>query len=331
MRFCRPRWLSTCLSLLVAGLAVGPALAAPAAASARDNEGLVVLLEAWSMAPRNTNLDYAFTDVGSLTGGGVIATLEHDREWVPRFYAGWRLSSAKGTQLGMSFWEYDNTVSGGVEDPGNVGPLLGSPGFFILLIGADTRMDAAIAESRLRATQVDGGARWIHRVGDAGSFGFDTEIRFFRYERSSVVTYVDSVGNLLNVVSATDASGVGPRVGISYHHSFGKRFAFGGQFGVAAPIGELETRTLQQFPSENASTLSIDPGTTRVFLQLDAEIQFEARLVGGLSATASYGFQQWSGVERSQRFIDVLGLASTVPVEGDAIFEGFLLGLRYDF
>jgi len=331
MHSSKARTLVACLSFLFACLAVHPTLAAPASATARDGEGLIVLLEAWSMAPLNTNLDYAFTDVGSLTGGGEIATLEHDREWIPRFYAGWRLSSSKGTQLGMSFWEYDNTVSGGVEDPGNIGPLLGSPGFFIIFIGADPRMDSATAESRLRATQVDGGARWTHRLGESGTFGFDAEVRFFRYERSSVVTYVDSMGNLLNVVNSTDASGIGPRVGVSYHHSFGKRFVVGGQFGVAAPIGELETRTLQQFPSESAATESVDPGTTRAFLQLDAEIRFEARLVGGLSLTASYGFQQWSGVERSQRFVDVLGLASTVPVEEDAVFEGALLGLRYDF
>lgn len=323
--------LATCLSLTIAVLTAGSALAAPASASARDGEGLTVLLEEWSLAPRNTSLDYAFTDVGSLIGGGQVATLEQDREWVPRFYAGWRLASSKSTQLGMSFWEYDNTVNGFVEDPGNVGPLLASPGFFILLIGADPRMDSASATSRLRAIQVDGGARWSHDVGEGGTVGFDVEVRFFRYERNTVASYVDSLDNLLNVVDSTDASGVGPRLGVSYHHRFGKRFAVGGQLGVAAPIGELEARVLQQYPSEDASTEYVDPGTTRAFLQIDAELCFEATLVGGLALTASYGFQQWTGIERSQQFVDVLGLASAVPVESDAVFEGFLVGLRYDF
>ncbi|MHC4410441.1 MAG: hypothetical protein ACYS0F_15740, partial [Planctomycetota bacterium] len=275
--------------------------------------------------------DYAFTDIGSLTGGGDVTSVSHATLVAPRFYAGWRFGESGTTQLGMTFWEYDDSATGSTgTDPSNIGPLLASPAFLVF-----SQVDSADAESRLRATLVDGGARWRHGLGERGSFRFDVELRFFRYERQSQVFYSRDSGQLreLFINSTSDARGVGPRLAASYRHQFG-RVGVGGQFGVAVPVGDLESEERQELlidGSFNSAVQASEAGTRRAFLQIEGEIGVDVRLAGGWAVTFSYAFQQWSGIERRHRFIDVAAQSTTVVVERDAVFEGFLFGIRYGF
>ena len=333
---------STCLLALALGSVFSQSNAAPSSATdGGETRGLRILLEAWSLTPRNADLDYAFTDVGSLSGGGELATLTHGRELTPRFYAGWRLGSSKSTQLGMTFWEYDGEASAftGV-DPSNIGPLLAAPVFVTPTpanpIALGLQVDSASAGSRVRATVVDGGARWSHALGERGRLDFDVEVRFFRYERERQVSYRRESGQVreLFINDASDTSGLGPRVGVGYTHAFGGRFAVGGQFGLALPIGEFEGTTRQEFLVDGVFIGAVrgdEPGVRQAFLQIEAEIRIEVRIWNGLSATGAYGFQQWSGVERSLRFVDAPSQATAVAIEEDALFEGALLGIRYAF
>ena len=321
-------------------LLVGPGLRASGetstSAAGQDDSGLVVEAEAWWLVPRNADLDYAFTGVGTLASGGEIQTLQQDRVAVPVFYVGWRLSTSPSTRLGVRIWEYDDRSQAetGVQ-PQEIGPLLASPtllasfNFFGFLTA-----DSASASSRLRATLVDGGAEWRHNLNHGGVLRIETGVRLFQFERTTQVNYrkEDSQVKELFINARTDTRGIGPRAAVAYDHRFG-RVDIGALFGLALPVGDLEAFNRQEFIVDGAldiATEATQPETTRAFLQFDGELRFTVALGRGWSARAAYAFRYWSGIERSQRFINA-GTASTVPIEGDVVFEGLLLGIGYAF
>ncbi len=324
-----PGWRTAGTALLLLLLS-GPGL------FASDDSGLVVEAEGWWVAPRNSDLDYAFAGVGSLASGGEIQTLRQDRTAVLAVYAGWRLSSSPSTRLGMRIWEYDDSsqAATGVQ-PQEIGPLLASPtllasfNFFGFLTA-----DSASASSRLRATLVDGGAQWRHELSHGGVLRFDAGVRLFRFERTTQVSYREEGGQLkeLFINDRTDTQGIGPRAAVAYDHRFG-RVHVGALVGLALPVGELETFNRQEFLVDGAldiATEATQPGTTRAFLQFEGELRLTVALGGGWRARAAYAFQQWSGIQRSHRFLNA-GTATTVPIESDVVFEGLLLGVGYGF
>jgi hypothetical protein len=317
-------------------LAAGSPVAAPVEATAQEGEGLLVLVDAWAATPRNNHVGYAFRDVGSLAGGGEVTTISHASQLVPRIYVGWRLSDSPQTQLGMTFWEYDDSMSATTgEDPGNIGPLLAAPAFQAppALLGL---VDSATAESELRATLVDAGVRWNKALGERGMLRFDAELRFFRYRRDSSIVYhkVSNVTKELFINGSFESWGIGPRVAVSYGHRFGGRVGLMAQFGVALPLGELESTTRQEFLEDGqleSATAVSTPSIRQAFLQIEAELGMDVRLVGGLSLAGGYAFQFWSGVESTQLLSDVAARSAAVPDESDVVFEGWFAGLRYAF
>jgi len=298
--------------------------------------GLDVQVDAWWVAPRNTDLEYALVGVGDLAGGGDLRGLRQSRSSEPVFNIGWRLASAPSTRLGMRFWEYeDNARSATGVIPQQIGPILASPTFLVFpsFFGFFTA-DSAEATSRLKATLVEGGIDWTHGLGDDGRLRLEAGVRLFRYERETHVTYVEAQAQLKELVvdELTDTQAIGPRAAVSYDHSFG-RFEMGMLLGVGLAFGDLETTNLQTFTvddePEGRSRIT-DPGTTRSFLQLDGELRFGVLLARGWSLRGAYAFQHWSNVERRQRFV-AAGTATSVPVDQDVDFEGLRLGVRYEF
>ena len=326
------RAIATAVTLCV--LLATPGLGAPA--DGPDDRNLVIEVGAWWLAPRNADIDYAFAGVGSLASGGEVRTLGHDRVAVPVLYAGWNLSTSRPTRLGMRFWEYDDRseAATGVE-PQEIGPLLASPtllasfNFFGFLTA-----DSATADSRLRATLVEGGAQWRHDLSDRGTLRFDAGVRLFRFRRAAQILYREEESQIkeLFINQSTESRGIGPRAAVAYAHRFG-RAEVGALFGLALMTGELEASSREEFivdGSLDIATAVNQPGSTQAFLQLDGELRCTIALGRGWSVAAAYAFQQWSDVERSYRFV-AAGTATAVPIDGDAVFEGLSLAIRGEF
>ena len=60
--------------------------------------------EAWSVTPRNVEVDYAVVDAGGgLSGGGELRSLDYDGETIARIYAGWRFDAPSHPTVGVVF------------------------------------------------------------------------------------------------------------------------------------------------------------------------------------------------------------------------------------
>jgi len=323
-------WL-LCFALIVAGTLPVAAQDENDGGDRPDDGGLVIGIESWWTSPQNIDVDYAFVDEGgSLSGGGEVQSLTHDRAAVPVFHVGWRLASAPGTELGARLWQYDESAASATgEFPMSIGALLASPDFKI------SKVDSATAETDLRATLVEFGATWSHDLGGGGTLGIFAGARLFRFEESTRIAYRREFLQLEEefIEDTTDANGIGPSAAVSYLHRFG-RYGVGASFGIALPIGEIESRTQDQLLVDGAftnATLVDRPASSRVFTQLDLDLRFTANLGRGWVLTAAYALRHWSGVREGLRFVDDVGQSTTVPVEEDAVFEGPLLGVGYRF
>jgi len=297
----------------------------------------VVRLGSWWLVPRNIDLDYAFVlpqGGTAVSGGGELQSLSHSRSTAPVIQVGWRSGSA-GREVGARFWEYEGSAgSSSGELPLGVGTLLSSPDFGLAVV------DSANADFELRATLVDAGVTWDHDLRNGGSLGVFAGIRLFRFEEQTSVTYRRQFGVISEerIDDKTDASGIGPRVAVSYEHRWGRRLRLGVGVGVAFPVGELEGETQDTLSEGFAEPLApqlrtvvLRPGSRQVFTHFDLALRFEAELGAGLTASVAYALQQWSGVRQTLRFIDNVGQSTAVPVEQDVIFEGPLIELRYTF
>ena len=305
-----------------------------------DDQGLVLQVDYWALSPRNADTDYAFEGVGALASGGRIRSVSPDQSPAIVMRAEWRLATARPTRLGVCFWEYDDRFQSTTgEQTQDIGAILASP---TLLASFNffgfSPVDSASASSRIRAVSMDAGAAWEHELGGGGVLRFEAGARLFRLERELHVVYFEDSGGekTLFINESMDAKGIGPRAAVAYDHAF-RRIRLGGLFGMALPIGEHDAFSRQEFFLDSGAGSSLDiatewvqPETTRATLQLEAEFRFRVVIHGGWSATATYGFQHWSAVARSQRFV-AGGTATAVPIEEDLIFEGLALGIRYEF
>jgi hypothetical protein len=311
------------------------ALAEPAESSPPAGEpGAVLRIEGWSVTPRNADLDFAFVDENAnLSGGGEVQTLGHESEGVGRFYAGWRLGTPSDAEVGARFWEYDGTAFAETgELTEQVGALLATPDFAI----GRSLVDSAEAQSRLRATSVDAVFTWNQGSRGAARVSWSVGLRLFRYEEAATVTYrAERFDELLEefVNTSTDAQGVGPLLGVAFDHGFGRRVRLGGSLAVAVPVGDLEGLATDTalIDGEFDQASVVDRDESRAFVHLEGRLGVDFLLGRGWTLSLAYALEQWSGTRLELRFVDEFSSNSAVSDEADALFEGGLLGLRYDF
>jgi hypothetical protein len=318
-----------------ATLAAGPAAQAPAKAQ----EGAVILqVEEWFVTPRNVDLDYAFIDTsGSLSGGGDIVTIAPSGKTVPRLRTAWRLPGESEASFGGSFWEIDaKGTSETGRHPSMVGALLASPDFAI----GRSLVDSAEARTRIRATSIDADISWELERGGRAKLGFAAGLRFFRYEENRAITYAaERFGEPLRefINSATDASGIGPRGGLSFGYRIGRRVVAEADLGLALAVGDLEGEATDAAfrDLDGDGTVDFDRatvvhrnGTRKAFSQFDGAVRLEVRIGERITAFTSYQYSEWRQVSVTQRFVDDLSQNSTLPIEGNAVFEGLAVGIR---
>jgi len=112
------------------------------------------------------------------------------------------------------------------------------------------------------------------------------------------------------------------------------RATFRGEIGLAVPVGDLKgdlTDAAFVNGSFDRSTVVSRPGTRRAFTQFDGSVGVSVKLASRLEASFSYLYSEWPGVSVSQRFVDDVSQNTTLPIEQDAVFEGYAFGLGYEF
>ena len=323
-------------SMVLAVVAAAPLIqadpAVPTATSAGDAAGGFELeVEAWWVAPQNADIDYAFfDDGGDLLSGGEVRTLSWDRSSVPTFRFGWQFAGSGAPSFGVRLWEFDEETSAATGNhPGEIGPLLMSPGFQI------DSMDSAEGASRIRALAVDADIRWRLHTRDRLGLEISAGLRLFRYEQSVRVRYLRADGIRDTIVESADARGLGPVARAALSYDLSRRVSIRGGAGVAMAVGEIESRTNETceacLSGQTVGAQILRPGSSRTFLQWSGDLGVEWALPGGWSVSASYAFQHWSGVASRDRFVDVLSTNTAVREERDVAFEGFLLGAKVRF
>lgn len=329
-----PRLRRVVVPLLLAALlaVAGPPSRAEEPANAES--GALVELEWWWVTPRNGDLGYAFIDdAGNLSGGGRLVSLEHELAGIARFYAGWQTSVRGAPRIGASFHGYHETSRSGTGSfPDQVGALLASPDFAI----GRSLVDSATAESELQTIVVDATIAWS-RERPHSRLNLAAGLRMFSFEQRSVVTYdAEDFGQALReIVNAkTEASGLGPFVGVGFEYAFNRRVSLGARVAIALPIGDaaqLTTDTAFIDGIFDRATVVDAPGARRVFTQLDVDLEVRVRLPRGWGLRGAYAFQEWFGIRSGQRFVDALSQNTTVEIRQDVVFEGLLLGASYRF
>ena len=306
--------------------------------TAASESGILVEIEAWSSTPQAIDTDYAFIDdSSSLSGGGTVQTLDYGDEVRPRLRAGWRFAGASDPVLGMTVWEH--TAQGQAataELPGQVGPLLASPDFQSGGFGYPNFVDSATANGRLQATVADVDFSWAPVNDGSARVRVGAGVRYFRFERELNVVYrAQSGGEYVELVKAgSESRGVGPRLDVAFGYRFGGRMAFVGGLGAAMVVGEVDGTALDQLFLDDSFLVATSverAGTSEVFPQLQAQVRLEVDLVGELAASIGYRLEYWDGVATDLRFVDVVGQNAALPVESDVVYEGWTLGLRYEF
>ncbi len=293
--------------------------------------GFEVQVEAWWVAPQNADLDYAFfDDGGDLLSGGEVRTQSWDRSSVPAFRFGWQFAGNGAPSFGVRLWEFDEETAAATGDhPGEIGPLLMSPGFQI------DSVDSAEAASRLRALAVDADFLWRLHPLDRVGLEISAGLRLFRYEQSVRVRYLRADGIRDTIIERTDARGLGPVARAALSYDISRRVMIRGGVGVAMAVGEIESRTNETceecLSGQTVGAQVLRPATSRTFLQWSGELGVEWALPSGWSVSAGYALQHWSGVASRDRFVDVLSTNTSVREERDAVFEGFLLGAKVRF
>ena len=329
-----PRRSSILAPIVAAVLLAGAGVPCLAQEAANEDSGAIVELEWWWLTPRNGELSYAFIDdAGNLSGGGRLISLEDERAGVPRFYAGWKTAVRGAARIGASFHEYHETSRSGTGSfPEQVGALLASPDFAI----GRSLVDSATAESELQAIVVDATVAWS-RERSHSKLNMAAGLRLFSFEQRSVVTYdAEDFGQALReIVNAkTEASGLGPFVGLGFEVAFNRRVSLGARLAIALPVGDarqLTTDTAFIDGVFDRATVVDDPGTRQVFTQLDLDLEVRVKLPRGWGLRGAYAFQEWFGIRSGQRFVDALSQNTTVEMQQDVVFEGLLVGANYQF
>lgn len=324
------------LALLLAGLvALAQTQALRAQETSAGATGIVVGVDGWWVAPHNAEVDYAFVDQsGSLSGGGELTTLEHDRVGVPRLVAGWQPSRTDLPAVVGRLWEYDDEATSSTgEHASQVGALLAAPDFAI----SRSLVDSAEAASHVRASSVEVLADWRLDLAPRSRLQLGAGVCWMRFERALAVTYrALRFGTQLEerVTWSSDAQGFGPLARVRFDHRVGRRVRLGTALALAVPVGDLESASRDAAFEDGALDRATEvrrSGTRRAFVQYDLAVLAEVHLGGGWFAEAAWETAWWSSVLLEQRFVDDVSQNTTLAREADVVFEGGRVGVVYRF